>query len=293
MQKLHKKSWQHILGLVLAQTVFSWSSISLGQDIDIGSDWPQGHRAQYVQQSDEATGPTFQSAKEPDSEKNKSSQSRWKKRAYHFGVGIAKPNSFGNEYNHYEKLFGKPRIHPQVWGEYYFFNLGVDIGFRSSIAYYTARGNVAKNLDPNSFPLEQDLTDDQIDHSQVSRLTLIPVQAAAVISYSPLPSRWLILQGWYGRQWVYVQNTMAPKDSEQEAGTTFLNNGWNEEQVYGAAISLDLSWIDHRSTYSMKVFGISGIYLTPFFEVHKAVKSRFGAYDRSNYGLMFTFESIR
>ncbi|MFW7377871.1 MAG: hypothetical protein ACOH5I_03565 [Oligoflexus sp.] len=249
--------------------------------------------------AEELPQPEPESSPEPaeselaDTEYQPANKPAWRKRGYHFGIGIAQPQNFGSQYNHYEKLFGKPKIHPTVWGEYYFFNLGVDFGFRSAISYYTARGYAAKDLNVADFPLEQDITDNQVDRTQESQLTLIPVQAAGTISFSPFRARWVVFQGWYGMQWVYVQNTMYSKASENQKGSTYLNSGWNEEQVYGAAISFDLSWIDARSTYSMRVFGISGLYLTPFMEVQKSTSSEFGVYDRENYGLMFTFETLR
>lgn len=215
-------------------------------------------------------------------------------RKYHFGLGVAKPIEIGNEFNHYEKLFGGPGLFPQIWIERYFFKFGLDLGVRWSAAYYQDKGNGAKNLNPSDFPLKKDLTDEQVDKTQTSRLSLIPVQLSLVTSYSPFSKRWVIFQAWFGQQWTLVQNTLTPAVSDGESDVSFINEGWNRESVFGAAISFDLSWADSRSTYSWNAYGISGLFLTPFIEVQQgASKGSLGVYDRKSLGLMFTLESLK
>lgn len=217
-------------------------------------------------------------------------------RAYHFGVGAAKPFSIGNQYNHYDKLFGAPELYPEVWGEYYFLHfVGFNLGFRSKLAYYSDKGNPARNVGTTNFPLETDLTDDQVDTSQDSHLTLIPIETSLALSYSPWASRPIVVQGWYGLNWVFVENTMSPKTDASSAGNSevFLNQGWNREATYGLAMSFSLSWLDQKAAYSLEVFGITNMYVTPFFESVTGQQTSYGVFDRETFGVMFTFETDR
>lgn len=220
----------------------------------------------------------------------------WPGRGYHFGIGAGQPQSIGGEYNFYEKLFNTPSWYPELWGEYYFLNYGLDLGLRMKLGYYSDQGYAATGLADEQLPLERDLADAEVARDQDSELTLIPAQLALVLSGSPFRQRWVVFQAWFGYQWLYVQNTMQAEDVASAGGeevTPATNVGWNDEQVIGAAISFDLSWADQRSAYSMRVYGVSGIYLTPFVEITTTSKNRQGLYDRDVIGLMFTFETTR
>ena len=216
-----------------------------------------------------------------------------KARRYHFGVGAAKPLKIGNDYNHYSLLFGAPELYPEVWGEYYFLHFGVDFGFRMKLAYYSDKGRPADNINATKFPYEADLDHDNVDENQDSQLTLVPIETSLSVSYSPFFGRYLVFQAWFGHQFVYVENTMRPKQVSDagESAQIFLNQGWNRELTSGFALSIDLSWLEPRAAYAMNAYGVSGIFMTPFYERVDGRSTSYGVYDRETFGLMFTFES--
>ncbi|SME87747.1 hypothetical protein [Pseudobacteriovorax antillogorgiicola] len=217
-------------------------------------------------------------------------------RTYHFGIGVARPMSIGNDYNHYEKLFGSGSAYPEIWGEYSFLTLGggFDLGVSFRTGLYQDSGKSAGNIDVPDGGLEQDLSDSDVDATQKSQLTLIPLQTSLSLSYAPFSSRFLVASVWGGLSYTYVENTtQANLDSsvDQSEVVPFVNSGFNVEQVVGASLSFDVSKIDPRAAYSLKVYGISGIFLTPFFQTVTTVSNEVGVYDRTTLGVMFSFEA--
>jgi hypothetical protein len=222
-------------------------------------------------------------------------------RAYHFGIGLAKPISIGNEFNHYDIMFNTPSVFPQLWGEYYFFSFaGFDLGVRTKIAYYTDKGNPAQGINKNEFPLKRDLEESEIARDQRSTLSLIPMQASLALNFNPFSSRYIGLQAWYGIQMTYVQNAMGGVDnsnnqeqSEEGDSETYLNSGFNQEMVVGLALPLKISQFDSNTAHSLKVYGIEGLYLTPFLEIVTTFKNKLGSFDRKVAGLMITVDTNR
>ena len=237
-------------------------------------------------------------ANEDESSQNEVQDHR--QRGYHFGIGLAKPIEIGNQYNHYEKLFGAGSTYPEIWGEFSFLQIGfgLDLGASFRAGFYKDKGkSVSKSgtLDlGSSDSLNQDISDSDIDGSQKSLLTMIPLQAALNLSYSPFMSRFLIFNFWSGISYTFIENTtQANLDSsvDQSDVLPYVNSGFNQEQVSGASISFDVSRIDPRASYSLKVYGISGIFLTPFIQNVSTIKNKVGVYDRQIMGLMFSFET--
>lgn len=218
------------------------------------------------------------------------------RRAYHFGIGAAQPQTIGNQYNHYEKMYGTAPIYPELWGEYYFLGgLGFDVGIRTKLGYYHDSGHPVQGVSSSDLPLERDLTDDEIARSQSSDLSIIPMQISLALNFNPFESRFISLQAWHGKQFSYVQNSMgASLNAENaEGSTSFLNKGFNRETVSGAAISIKINALDSRASHSLMVYGIKGIYVTPFIEITETEQAKMGVFDRRVAGIMFTFETTR
>lgn len=217
------------------------------------------------------------------------------RRAYHFGIGAAQPQTIGNQYNHYEKMYGVAPIYPELWGEYYFLGgLGFDFGVRTKLGYYHDSGHPVQGISSTEFPIERDLTDDEIARSQSSDLSIIPMQLSFALNFNPWDSRFISLQAWHGKQFSYVQNSMGSSaNSESDGSTSFLNKGFNRETVSGAALSIKINALDHRAAQSLRVFGIRGIYITPFVEIIETEQAKMGIFDRQVAGVMFTFETTR
>ena len=224
-----------------------------------------------------------------------------KGRAYNFGLGLAHIAAIGNEYNHYEKLFGSPSIYPEIWGEYSPLHLGwgfeVSLGIHLGIYRDTGKSvRRTDDLEISSGGLGRDIRDDEIDPSQKSVLTLIPVQGVVSLGYTPFNSRFIVANVWSGIGFTYVENTTKAAlstDIDQSDVKPYINSGWNREKVTGASISFDLSGISAWDTYSLKVHGIEAIYITPYYQTVTTIKNKVGKYDRRMMGLMFTFETRR
>ncbi|NRA67049.1 MAG: hypothetical protein HRU19_21350 [Pseudobacteriovorax sp.] len=216
-------------------------------------------------------------------------------RDYHFGIGIGKFSSIGNDYNHYEKLFGEPAIYPEFWVERSIlplpFGLDLSLGFR--IGMYQDKGKSAEGVGFDG-QLNADLDDSEVTSGQKSRLTLIPIQLISTISYTPFDRRWVIINFFAGLSQTYIENTLEPASSEGSDGSSvkpFVNSGWNQEVVTGASLSFDISAIDTSSSYSLRVYGIERMFLTPFLQIVTTAKDTVGTFDREMYGIMFTFET--
>lgn len=214
-----------------------------------------------------------------------------KHRKKHFGIGIAKPLSIGADNNHYEKLFGSGSNYPEFWTDYNLLPIGwgFDFGVSFRAGLYRDSGKGAKSL------ASGELGDSDVDTSQKSILTLIPIQAAANISFSPFANRFMVFNVWSGLSFTYVENTLqANLDDEIDQADVkpYVNSGFNQESITGASISFDMSSLDVRSAYSMKVYGISGVFLTPYVQIVTTIDNKVGVYDRTLLGVMLSFETM-
>ena len=200
-------------------------------------------------------------------------------REYHFGIGAAKITSIGNGYDHYQKLFGNPSIYPEFWADYSFWaGWGFDVGVGLRLGAYKDSGHSATRFGGivvGEDGLEQDLPDGAVDTSQTSQLSLLPIQGVVTLGYSPFASRWVVANVWTGVGLTYVENTTKANVGDNvDSGDieTYINSGWNNESVFGASISFDLTSLDAWDAYSMSVHGVDGIFITPFFQTVKTVK---------------------
>ena len=222
-------------------------------------------------------------------------------RDYHFGFGVAKFSEIGNKYNHYEKLFSSPSLYPTFWIERSALALpfGIDLSGGLRFGYYSDEGKSAKRsstLVLDGGELDRDLDDSEVDASQQSRLTMIPIDLVLNASISPFAGRWVAANVWAGWGFNFVENTTQAKlasDVDQSEVTPFVNSGWNKELVTGASLSFDITKLDSISSYSLKVYGVESIFITPFLQIVKTLENEVGTYDREMYGLMFTFETWR
>lgn len=224
-----------------------------------------------------------------------------KNRDYHFGFGVAKFSAIGNEYNHYEKLFSSPSLYPTFWVERSVLALpyGIDLSAGLRFGYYSDTGKSARPLGANSIGengLERDLSDDEIDNTQESNLRMIPIDFVLNASISPFSGRWIALNFWAGIGYNFIENSTKadlPDDVDQGNVTPFVNSGWNQETVSGFSFSIDVTKLDSISAYSLRVYGIESLFITPFVQMVTTTDDKLGTYDRDMYGLMFTFETWR
>lgn len=218
-----------------------------------------------------------------------------------FALGIGKPQEIG-EYNHYEKIYGKIETIKQVQMGYFFYSYFIDVGVSAKFGYFNASGHPLKSLssgtDRLETPLKRDIPDNfATDPNQKVELTLIPVQTLLELAYSPFPvSRRIVLRGYIGPEFLYVQETLKPNipsTASVPTGTQLVSKGWNRGLVTGAMISISLNGIEARSDFALKSIGVDRTYISPFYEIVKTTNDKFGNYDRKIYGISLQLEGLR
>ncbi|MCX6131238.1 MAG: hypothetical protein NTX25_19535 [Proteobacteria bacterium] len=212
-----------------------------------------------------------------------------------FGLGLAQVASLG-KYNHYDYLYGKKNRMLSMYAGYYLGSFLFDLGLITRIGYYSANGHPLESRGTIGKTFERDLTNEVVDRNQKLELTLIPVQPVVELALSPFKTRWLILRGWFGMEFLYVQESLQPNlpNSQAESNTkTYANTGWNSGLTMGGMVSFSLNGLEPRSDYSLRSIGIDRFFISPFIEIVKTTQAKFGNFDRKNYGIAFSFEGLR
>ncbi len=212
-----------------------------------------------------------------------------------FGFGVSRPTSIG-KYNHYDYLYGKPRSFPTFYGGYYLGSYLFDFGIVGRSAYYSAQGHPLATRDSIQTPQKGDLEGQLKDDNQKIALTLIPLQTTAELAISPFKVRWIVLRGWMGWEYLYVQETIEPSLASTTTNTssgTYTSAGWNSGVVTGVMASFSMTGLDPRADYSMRALGIDRMYLSLSFDIVKTVQAKMGNFDRKTYGIAFSFEGLR
>ncbi len=218
-----------------------------------------------------------------------------------FGVGLARNSAIG-EFNHYDRIYGKPENIGYFQLGYFLYTYGIDLGLSARFGYLNSKGAPLRSLTADGQTLETPLEGDipsnyQTDSRQRVELTLIPVQTLLEVAYSPFPvSRRIVLRGYIGPEFLYVQEVLKPNIPSTQsvpAGTQLVSKGWNRGLVTGAMVSICISGIEARSDYALKSIGVDRTYISPFMEIVKTTNAKYGNYDRNSYGISLQFEGLR
>jgi hypothetical protein len=203
----------------------------------------------------------------------------------------------------YNKLYGTPATMAMLAGDWFAWDWFATLGLGFRMGYYHDRGRAAKAL--TSAPVS-DLTEDQIevDPIQKTTLTVIPLQALALLQFTPFSGRWFVIDGWAGLERTYFRETRVTESKDEKTAVvaaaasepkkTLTNRGFRSSSVVGAAANIQLNWMDDRSAASMEsTLGLRYVYLSPFIEIVRSLEDKGVSFGRSSMGLAFTFESAK
>lgn len=214
----------------------------------------------------------------------------------YFGLGVGKVTDLG-KYNHYKIFYGKEENMMLFHAGAYLYSKGIDMGYLFKFGYYSASGHPLTTLGGLKAPVKEDLPEDTAtDPNQQLKISLIPAQVLLNLAYSPFQSRRVVLRGWFGYEFLHVEETLSanvPKGVSNSGVSRFTLSGWNQGVVTGGMLSISLSGVETRSDYALHSIGVEKIYLSPFFESVKTTKDKMGNYDRKMYGILIDFEGIR
>ncbi len=221
-----------------------------------------------------------------------------RRRPSHFlSFGLGKVGDIG-KYNHYDKLYGRTNKTGFFHAGYFLYTAAVlDLGLSGRFGYYSAKGHPLTSLNGQSTPVNGDLGDVQTDSRQSIELTLVPVDILFNLAFSPFPvSRRLVIQGWIGPEFTFVQETLKPNipsSSTVPANSSLVSKGWDQGIVTGVMLSISINGLEARSDYALKSIGIDRTYIGPYYEIVKTTNDHMGNYDRKEYGLSFIFQGLR
>jgi hypothetical protein len=196
-----------------------------------------------------------------------------------------------------EKLYGKDSEHISATGDWFPLDWWVNPGMAFRIGGYSASGKAALGS-----PTSQDIENGnfEVDDSSKTTLLFIPMMAAAKIEMTPFRKKWIVLEGWFGYEYGWWQETRDTSSSTTAASSSagndsvYTSKGNKSAVVFGGAVNLLLNWLDPRSVRSMvDTMGISDVYISPFFEVVKSTQTTGLQFSRNTIGLGFTFESAK
>lgn len=170
-------------------------------------------------------------------------------------------------------------------------NLGVDL-FPLTYGARFGLGFDVGGYKDTGYALDENLTH-QVRSDRVE-LTLIPMQVSAKVEWSPFRDEWVKISGWHGREWLYVEENRINTATNPEEGKSqsYVSKGTNYARVSGISLSFNISELDQKSKQSLRSMGIHQVYLRPYYLSTKTLKAKAGAFDRTVYGLGFSFQTI-
>lgn len=250
----------------------------------------------YAQES----GASESKALQEEQEKAKAPAKSWldqrRKPGGIFGLGVYRPEHIG-KYQNFETLYGNTRYQPEFYAGYYLLSYFADIGLMFRGAYYTASGHPISSRKNLEIPNTKSLDNVSLDKNQELKLVLIPLQLVGELAISPLPVRWLVLRGFWGYEWLYVQESIEPRigsaKSVDRESTSYAVAGYNEGMVLGATLSLSLTGIEPRSDYALQALGLDRMYINLSQSNVSTVKDKMGNFDRKGLSISFSFEALR
>ena len=231
---------------------------------------------------------------------------------YKVRVGVAKPKYTDTKHlKCYKQLYGTEPLQPTIGVDVYAYDWYVTFGASIRAGYSTQYGFAAK-AGKSGKPDNCDEVEIELDKNEKTTLTVVPLQAMAVVQFTPFAKKWVVFDGWMGMNYTRYEETRIGVDSEAKTTTgtsgtsgstpksgaqsTLTNKGFRREVVVGGAANILLNAFDERSVSSMRsVLGLGAIYAAPYLEIAKAqnLSENEPSFDRTTVGISFTFESAR
>lgn len=203
---------------------------------------------------------------------------------------------FDDGLKYYEDLYGKTPRYGMFGADYTPWGWFVNFGFGFRTGMFSDHGNAASEISSATGEVT-------LDQNGKTTLTLIPFQFLAVARFTPFPKKWLVLEGYGGRERMYFQeirnvsSSASVIDRSSNSGivgdNVLTNKGWVSGNVVGAAVSILMNPLDEQSIQSMRhSLGLGFVYLTLFQEKITYVDKDRVSFGRSSSGIGFTFETV-
>lgn len=210
--------------------------------------------------------------------------------SFRLSIGGGRPE-FGDNLRYYNDLYGREKIHPDIFFDYYFIDWYVSLGAGLHTRYYRAQGHASRNGTPGA----GGVSSDDLDKDSNLELVLIPVQAVALLQITPWKTSFFTINGWAGHEQMYVQESRLGGDVSQgnndATSSTYVNKGWNQGRVVGASLSLRMDFLEPTASRSLEILGFRSVLITPYVEKVETTKTKIAKFDRTTMGIVFTFES--
>ena len=204
---------------------------------------------------------------------------------------------FDDGLKYYKDLYGKPTRFGMLGADYTPWGWFVNFGFGLRTGMYSDHGKAASEISSATGEVT-------LDENGKTTLTLIPFQFLAVARFTPFPKKWLVLEGYAGRERMYFQeirnvdSSASMIDVSPSSGivgdNALTNKGWLSGNVVGAAVSILLNPLDEQTVRSMvHSLGLGFVYLTLFQEKITYLDRDRVSFGRSSSGIGFTFETVK
>ena len=206
--------------------------------------------------------------------------------SYNLKIGLAAVDYA--QLSYHDLLYGKESNIAMIRYDEFFYKGLVSLGLTFGAGYYRKNGKPSKTDDPKS-------AGDLVAREQYGLEMLnIPLQFSGLIAV-PIYGDWIDLNLWFGLQALYVQERRFSEqaDSDSDSAGPLVNAGFNNEAVYGAAINLNIDWLETGSRWGLNSMGLKSVCLSPFFESVVSQSGKMGPFDRTLLGAMFTFKSSK
>ncbi len=205
---------------------------------------------------------------------------------YKLRLAMMRPE-FDGDVNFYEDLYGNVKWYPNIMVDWIPWDgpVGLGVGFR--FGYYSDRGHAVRSAPTAGQPLV-------VDKNQETRLRLYPMQIVLAGQFSPFSQKWIGVDGWIGYEHLFYTETRLGSKTSTSSNDLYVNEGSNQNLVYGGAVNILLNPLDEHSIAVMnRGLGVGYVYLTYIFEVAKALKDDSKNVDlsRTSQGIALSFES--
>ncbi len=210
--------------------------------------------------------------------------------SFRFSIGGGRPD-FSNDLRFYNDLYGREKIHPDLFFDYYLLDWYISLGAGVHTRYYRAQGHASRSSNPGA----GGISSDSIDKDSNLELVLIPIQALALLEITPWKTSFFTINGWAGHEQMYVQESRLAGASSSSNGasgsSSYVNRGWNQGRVVGASLSLRMDFLEPTASRSLEILGFRSVLITPYVEKSTTTKTKIAKFDRTTMGVVFTFES--
>jgi hypothetical protein len=221
---------------------------------------------------------------------------------YRVRLGASKP-TFSSDLKYYETLYGATSYYPSISADWFAFDWYATFGISLRSGFYTDEGKAGRGQSSSGETFsKENITDGnlQVDKQASTTLTLLPLQIAAIVQFTPFDFKWLVFDGWFGMERLYFQEVRAGSSvssgktlisTASDSNTVLTNNGFKNAVLYGFGANIRIDALDESTSASLGSMGLHAVYLTPSIEVIQQTDKGVN-FSRRVTSLAFVFESL-